>query len=82
MKTGRRDSREYSLAAADAQLLGHDVDISTFLESMATFNLNTPQAIALLGFLFSLIFEVFSIISLASFVIELILIFNQRLYIY
>ena len=79
MKTGRRDTREYSLAAADAQLLGHDVDISTFLKSMATFNLNTPQAIALLGFLFSLIFEVFSIISSASFVIELILIFNQSL---
>ena len=78
MKTRWKDTQEYSLAAADAQLLGHDVDISTFLKSMATFNLNTPQSIALLGSFLTLIFEAFSIISLATYVIEMILIFNQK----
>ena len=49
VRTGRRDTRTFSLAAADAQLLDPDTDITTFLNYMAGYDINTAQAVAILG---------------------------------
>ena len=53
VRTGRRDTRTFSLAAADAQLLAPNTDITTFLNYMAGYDLNIAQAVAILGLLFS-----------------------------
>ncbi|MCO5602992.1 hypothetical protein L7F22_057134 [Adiantum nelumboides] len=50
VKTGRKDTRGFSTDAdADTYLLPHDTGVSAFLDSMATLNINTAQAVALLG---------------------------------
>ncbi|MCO5594406.1 hypothetical protein L7F22_048436 [Adiantum nelumboides] len=49
VKTGRRDTRHFSLAAVDATLLPQDADVTTFLKLIGSFNLNIPQAVALIG---------------------------------
>ncbi|KAI5084322.1 hypothetical protein GOP47_0000491 [Adiantum capillus-veneris] len=49
VKTGRRDTRKFSLAAADATLLPQDVDVTTFLNLMETFGLDIREAVALIG---------------------------------
>ncbi|KAI5063043.1 hypothetical protein GOP47_0021590 [Adiantum capillus-veneris] len=50
VKTGRQDTREFSIEAdADTYLLPHDTDVSAFLDSMAALNINTAQAVALIG---------------------------------
>ena len=47
VRTGRRDTRTFSLAAAP------NTDITTFLNYMAGYDLNIAQAVAILGLLFS-----------------------------
>lgn len=50
VKTGRKDTREMTTSTdADTYLLPHDTDVNAFLDSMATLNINTAQAVALIG---------------------------------
>ncbi|MCO5600334.1 hypothetical protein L7F22_054444 [Adiantum nelumboides] len=49
VKIGRRDTRHFNLATADAILLPQNADVTTFLKLMESFNLNIPQAVALIG---------------------------------
>ncbi|MCO5557207.1 hypothetical protein L7F22_010767 [Adiantum nelumboides] len=49
VKTGRRDTRNFSVDAADSELLPHDADVDAFLIKMAGLNVNISQAVALAG---------------------------------
>ncbi|KAH7404347.1 hypothetical protein KP509_15G021600 [Ceratopteris richardii] len=50
VKTGRRDTKKHTTDKdADHALLAHDAGVHAFLDTMAKLNINTPQAVALIG---------------------------------